>query len=44
MLFKVEESWKKDNFYGELKNQWYMHGIDDSVVCMGDYWICGCAY
>ena len=28
-------------FYDELKSEWDMHSVDDSVVCVDDYNGCG---
>ena len=38
MLDKVEQVWKKDCLYDELKCEWYMHSTDCClVICLGDF-------
>ena len=36
MLHKVEEVWRKNAFYDELKCEWDMHSADDSIMCLCD--------
>ena len=37
MLHKVEEVWRKDCFYDQLKCVWDMHSADDLFMCLGDF-------
>ena len=35
MLHKVEEVWRNNSHYDELKCEWDMHSADDLVMCLG---------
>ena len=37
MLYKVEEVWRKNCLYDELKCEWAMHSEDDLVMCLGGH-------
>ena len=37
MLCKMEDVVRKKQPFYELRNEWYMHSIDDFVVCLGDF-------
>ena len=37
MLSKVEEVWRKNSLYEELKIEWYVHTAGNLVMCLGDY-------
>ena len=36
MSCKIEEFFKKQSFYHELKGEWDMHSADDLVKCLDD--------
>ena len=36
MPHDVEDVWKKNSLYDELKGEWDMHSAGDLVMCLGD--------
>ena len=37
ILYKVEDIFKNNVFYDELKCEWDMHRVGDLIMCLGDF-------
>ena len=37
MLLKVEDVWKRNSLYDELKGVWDMHSAGHFAMCFGDF-------
>ena len=37
ILYKVEDIFKNNVFYDELKCEWDMHRVGDLIMCFGDF-------